>query len=160
MKYVGIKCTHCAQVNRVPVNGDITCSECGKSVFKTPGRAKKKKGGVFLLSAAAITAIALNFNKISPAIEAQLTDRYPMSLEFEIIDRCIGTFMNKSDIFEHLIEWKRKYCICSLEKTQKKYDYEAFQSNGAAAFDELDNNIYVCIKEDLPETGRPLLRKK
>ncbi len=64
------------------------------------------------------------------------TDRYPINVEYTIIEKCI--FNYNEPINEKVHIDKRKICICALEKTEINYPYELFRE---------DNNRFLNIFE-------------
>lgn len=55
------------------------------------------------------------------------TDRYPINVEYNIIDKCISNY--DEPINEIVYRDKQKICICALEKTEINYPYELFRED-------------------------------
>lgn len=55
------------------------------------------------------------------------TDRYPINVEYNIIDKCISNY--DEPISERVYRDKRKMCICALEKTEINYSFKLFRED-------------------------------
>lgn len=142
MKYANIKCEHCKHKNHIPIDYDKKCEKCDRPLFhrsKSFTRAAKK-GLIFIAIFGGGTVYSTTALLVSHG--PGLLSRYPLAVEYEIIDRCIG---ETSYIIQHIwIDRNRKICICALEKTQVNFDYELYKSQKKEMYAELLKNIYMC----------------
>ncbi|MDD2887624.1 MAG: hypothetical protein PHY66_08145 [Aliarcobacter sp.] len=86
---------------------------------------KKKVASILM----ALTVGGLSGHYIDDLIEKYnlQTDRYPINVEYNIIDKCINNY--DEPISERVYKDKRKICICALEKTEINYPYELFRED-------------------------------
>lgn len=71
------------------------------------------------------------------------TDRYPMNIEYKIIEKCISNY--SEPIKQEILKNKREVCICALEKTELEYPYKIFIDNKDKFLNIFEMNAIECI---------------
>ena len=71
------------------------------------------------------------------------TDRYPINIEYKIIEKCISNY--DEPISERVHGNKRDICICALEKTEIEYSYELFRTDQNIFLNTFEVNARECM---------------
>lgn len=70
-------------------------------------------------------------------------DRYPISMEFNILNNCISNY--NEPIKRSVYSSKERVCICTLEKTQLEFSYEDYKINDIDFINIFENNVKDCM---------------
>ncbi|RPF13253.1 hypothetical protein [Vibrio crassostreae] len=114
-----IECPHCLTDNDIEFAENIACKECEKS-FKGFKFSKRK-----LVSAStALFVGAIGGYKVNAALDE---DRYPLEVEYAIVDTCINSSKNMVSVSWY--ESKRETCLCALAETERSVPYSDYKSD-------------------------------
>lgn len=113
-----IECPHCQEDNRIEFAENILCKKCEKS-FKGFKFSKRK----FVSASSALLIGSVG----GYAISANNEDRYPIEVEYAILDSCINSSKNMVEISWY--ETKRDVCLCSLRETVRDISYSEYKSD-------------------------------
>lgn len=102
----------------------------------------KKKVATILM---ALTVGGISGHYIDDIIEKYnlQTDRYPINVEYKIIEKCISNY--DEPISERVHSNKRDICICALEKTEVEYSYELFRTDQNIFLNTFEINARECM---------------
>ncbi|WP_345977985.1 hypothetical protein [Sulfurimonas sp. HSL3-7] len=70
-------------------------------------------------------------------------DRYPIKLEYEIIENCISAY--EEPLRRSHLRNKKDICICALDKTELEYEYESFQLDQDGFLDIFEKKADKCM---------------
>jgi hypothetical protein len=73
------------------------------------------------------------------------TDRYPVNVEYNIIDSCLSSY--EEPLKRGYYKQKRNICICALKKTEQKIDYDDYKKDRNRFLDIFEEEANKCIKE-------------
>ncbi|ASA57947.1 hypothetical protein [Vibrio gazogenes] len=114
-----IECPHCHTDNNIEFAENITCKKCEKN-FKGFKFSKRK-----LVSAStALLLGAVGGYKVNTALDKE---RYPLEVEYAIVDTCINSSKNMVSV--RWYESKRERCLCALAETEKSVLYSDYKSD-------------------------------
>ncbi|PSH12760.1 hypothetical protein B7R74_19960 [Yersinia pseudotuberculosis] len=116
-----IECPHCNSDNDIEFSDNILCHECKKS-FKGFKFSKRK----FLSATTVLIIGAFGGYKVNGALEQE---RYPLEIEYAIVDTCVNVSKNFITIGRYTD--KRKICLCALSKTIEDVSYSDFKSKNS-----------------------------
>lgn len=71
-------------------------------------------------------------------------DRYPLAKEYEIMENCISN--DETPLSINLYQKKKDICICALEKTELKYDYDSYLLNKDMFLTIFERKADDCLK--------------
>ncbi|MGR5132925.1 hypothetical protein [Vibrio alfacsensis] len=129
-----IECPHCQKDNDIEFAENIACKECEKS-FKGFKFSKRK-----LVSAStALFVGAIGGYKVNAALDE---DRYPLEVEYAIVDTCINSAKNMVSV--SFYESKRETCLCALEETEKLVSYSDYKSDQQLFLNNFKLNAKGC----------------
>lgn len=133
-----IECPHCATNNTIEYSEHMSCCNCQKS-FKGKSFGKLKKP---LISA----GVALIFGVYGGHKIENLMDesRYPISVEYAIVDTCVNSVKKSSSINRYLD--KRDVCLCAVESTISKVPYSDFKESQNLFNESFKIMISACKK--------------
>ncbi|MBG2876680.1 hypothetical protein I4902_04180 [Proteus alimentorum] len=126
-------------MNEVDQCGDIQCHSCHGS-FKEFSFVKKS---IISITTALVigTGGGVFYNKVKT--NEYLDPRYPVGIEYSIIDTCVsGSEIGMS--YHKRLE-KRKICICALEKSQPDLPYSEYRKDRSQINVLMNKNIYGCL---------------
>lgn len=133
---VEIECPTCGHDNTVPRPWELRCQKCNASL-------KSGKYSKRIMSTGA--ALVLGIGGTLGADQMLSTDRYPINLEYAIIDSCINE--SKRPLQYSRIINKRDICICALEKTQGDFNANADNITKDDFILTFEKNADECINE-------------
>ncbi len=126
-----IECPHCQTDNDIEFAENIACKKCENS-FKGFRFSKRK----WVSAGTALFVGALGGYKANNAFDEE---RYPLEVEYAIIDTCVNSSQNMVDVSWY--ENKRDTCLCAMSKTEKAIPYSEYKADSKpfiAAF--IDNS--------------------
>ena len=92
-----------------------------------------------------LTAIILGIGGGIFLDETLETDRYPINIEYSIIDSCLSSY--EEPLKRGYYKQKRDICICALEKTENELDYSDYKKDKNGFFNIFEREAKECIKE-------------
>ena len=129
-----IDCPHCFEENKINLSSAIKCKHCDKPLIGE----KYSKPIISVM-----TAIILGIGGGIILDEKFETDRYPIIIEYSIIDSCLSS--NKTPLRRGYYKNKRNICICALKKTESKLDYDDFKEDENNFLDIFENKARKCM---------------
>ncbi len=129
-----IECPHCHTDNEIEYAENISCKECEKN-FKGYKFSKRK---LVSASAALIVGVVGGY-KANDALDEV---RYPLKVEYAIVDTCINS--SKSAVSTSWYINKRKACLCALERTTKDISYSDYKSSQQSFLNSFRKNAKNC----------------
>jgi hypothetical protein len=118
---MNIECPSCATNNSIEYGENILCHKCN-CTFAGHTYKKFKKPLVSVTSAILIGGIG-TYHAHQYFFEEQ---RYPLSVEYELLDNCISSSKILMDSYYQVN--KTKICVCALEKTTDEISYKELMS--------------------------------
>ncbi len=73
------------------------------------------------------------------------TDRYPINVEYSIIDNCISAY--DAPLKVRVFNSKKHICECALEKTEQKVSYDDYKNNQSVFLNEFEKQAYTIAKK-------------
>ena len=132
---IKIECPHCAEENTINLSSEIKCKHCDESLI---GEKYRKP----LISA--FTAILLGIGGGVALDEYLETDRYPISVEYKIMDNCISSY--DKPLAKNIYGKKTDICLCALYKTEKKYNYSEYRENEYKFLNIFEEKAKECMQ--------------
>ena len=132
-----IECPSCTTNNKIEFGENILCSSC-KKTFAGHSYKKFKKP---LLSATTALLIG-TFGGYKAEQYFNLYKRYPVGVEYELIDSCIHS--SRELMSGYYQSEKTSICICSLEKTMSELGYEELVKNESIFLTRFRSNLAAC----------------
>lgn len=74
--------------------------------------------------------------------KAHLNERYPLRVEYEIIDTCINS--SSAPMSRTTRESKAEICLCALEHTSREFSYHAALKNDQDFLTRFEHNAAIC----------------
>ncbi|WP_318479417.1 hypothetical protein [Photobacterium leiognathi] len=125
-----INCPHCNKDNELDPHD---CVHCEKSF-------KKFKFRKYLVpTSAVILASSVGGYQINDLFERS---RYPLAVEFAIVDTCIGGSLNW--VSKSWYKSKRDICLCAMKETTQDIDYRDYKSNYVDFVNRFKYNAKKC----------------
>lgn len=132
-----IECPSCSKDNEIAFGDDILCSECKKSFA---GHSYKKFHKPLI---SASTALLIGVFGTYKADRILLEDqRYPLNVEYEIIDSCVNSSRTLMNAQRHAV--KTNACICALEKTMDEISYKELKKNESKFLTRFRKSLESC----------------
>lgn len=132
-----IECPSCSIDNKIECGENIVCSECKES-FAGHSYKKFKKPLV-----SATTALLIGAFGTYKADQIFFEDqRYPLSVEYELIDGCVNSSRTLFNSFQYLD--KTKTCICALNKTMEVISYKELKKIESEFLTRFRSSIASC----------------
>lgn len=132
-----IECPSCSEENKVELGDDVVCKACNGS-FSGYSYSKIAKPLISATTALCIGAFgALKIDK--HFLEEQ---RYPVSVEYELIENCANADTWYSSYGQHAK--KTQLCICALEKTMSDVSYKEMSESESTFVTHFRKNIATC----------------
>jgi hypothetical protein len=132
-----IECPSCASINKIEFGANVVCSECKKSFS---GYLYKKVGKPVMATTTALFVGAFGMYKAEQLFFEN--NRYPIPVEYEIIDGCINSshkLMSEDDKIK-----KTKICICGLEQVMTRMSYKELEKSGSDFITRFRSGISKC----------------
>lgn len=129
-----IECPHCHTSNKIEYAENISCKKCEKN-FKGFKFSQKK----LISTSAALAFGVFGGYKVNGAL---VDERYPLEVEYAIVDTCINSANNILSYSRY--ENKRKTCLCALEKTEKSFAYSDYKSDHTLFLSKFRQNARAC----------------
>lgn len=132
-----IICPHCEKGNEIEYGENIICGDCKKTLAGYTYKRFKKP----LMS----TATALFVGAYGTyTINKEFIDvaRYPVGVEYELIDSCINASRNFMGSYWRVD--KTKICVCALKKTMGDLSYKDMKKSEPKFLDRFRGNIAEC----------------
>ena len=129
-----IECPHCQTNNEIEFAENIACKECTKS-FKGFNFRKRK----LVSASAALLVGTVGGYQVNNAFSE---DRYPLDVEYAIIDTCVNSSQSMIDISWY--ESKRDTCLCTLNKTEADISYSEYKQDNKAFLSAFLSNSKSC----------------
>lgn len=132
-----IICPHCSSENKIEYGENIVCGECKKTLS---GHTYKRFKKPLISATSALLIGAYGAHKIDKEFIEDA--RYPVGVEYELIDSCVNSsrnFMNS--------EWrvdKAKICVCALEKTMNDISFKDMKKSESAFLTRFRSSITAC----------------
>lgn len=132
-----IECPSCCKDNKISFGENIICCECHKS-FSGHSYKKFKKPLISVTTALIVGA----FGSYKADQIFFTVDRYPISIEYELINLCTNSSRIIMDRERHIN--KTKVCICALDKTMQEVSYSDLKKSESMFSTRFRNNIGSC----------------
>ena len=132
-----IECPSCATENKIEYGDNILCCECNKSFG---GYSYKKFKKPFISTTAALFIGVFGTYKAEQIFFDD--QRYPLIVEYEIIDGCINSSRTLRTSQEQIN--RTQVCVCALGKTMKEFSYKESQKSESKFLTRLRSNIFSC----------------
>ncbi|OOF13498.1 hypothetical protein BZG84_15670 [Salinivibrio sp. PR932] len=131
---MNIECPHCNTDNEIELTENIQCNKCEKSFtdLKLSKRQLMSAGTALLLG-------AFGGYKADAAFEE---DRYPLAVEYAIVDTCANSSKNMISVSRY--ETKRDVCLCALQKTEQSVPYSDYKSDKTLFLNHFKSNARNC----------------
>lgn len=115
-----ITCPNCDKKNSIKLQSKTKCGNCKESLTQWEYN-KFKKPMIGAFSAFLIGGVSI-YN-----IDNYFDKRYPMSVEYSIIDSCIRS--DEEPLYRSYIRQKKDVCVCALSKTTNDFDYSDYKDS-------------------------------
>ena len=135
---IHINCPNCEKENIIKLSNDIKCKECGESLITEKVYKTKIKPLI-----GASTAIIIGLGSGLYIDNYYIHSRYPLDVEYKIVRQCAAYEMPYS---RYYIKKGTNTCICALNKTESKIDYDEYKKNYNEFLNEFEKNINKCIE--------------
>jgi len=135
---IHINCPNCEKENIIKLSNDIKCKECGESLITE--KVYKTKIKPLIGSTTAIIIVGSGLYVDSQYIHS----RYPLDVEYKIVRQCSAYEMPYS---RYYIKKGTNICICALNKTEKKIDFDEYEETPSKFLNLFEENINECIKQ-------------
>lgn len=132
---IELECPHCSKDNTIKLLDDIKCNHCNKKLI-----GYKYKSVIM----SAMTAIILGAGGTYFIKEKFEENRYPISIEHEIISSCISS--DRTVLEKNHYRKKELICICALDKTQEELNYNDYQEKGNAFYSIFEKKAKECLR--------------
>ena len=132
-----IICPHCEKENKIEYGENIICGECKKTLA---GHTYKRFKNPLISATAALFIGAYGTYKIDK--EFIEVSRYPVGVEYELIDSCINASRNFMDSGRRVD--KTKICICALEETMGDMSYKDMKKSEPEFLARFSGSIAKC----------------
>jgi len=132
-----IECPSCSKENNIEFGENILCSECKKSF--AGHYYKKFKKPLISASTALFIGIFGTYKADRILFEDQ---RYPLNVEYELIDSCVNSSRMPMNAYRHAN--KTKVCICALEKTMEDISYKELKKSESKFLTRFRERISSC----------------
>ena len=122
---LNIVCPNCSHENKIEYGENILCSECNKTFA---GHTYKRFKKPLVSATTALIIGAVGAHQINEHVLER--ERYPVSVEYEIMDNCIN-----SSRYGMNSQWradKAKVCACALRKTMNDIPYGEMEEEGGS----------------------------
>jgi hypothetical protein len=131
-----IACPYCDEENKINLSSAIKCKHCNEPLIN-----EKYSKPIISVMTAVILGIGGGFF-LDETFE---TDRYPVNVEYNIIDSCLSSY--EEPLKRGYYKQKRNICICALKKTEQKIDYDDYKKDRNRFLDIFEEEANKCIKE-------------
>lgn len=132
-----IECPSCSTDNKIEFGENIICNECKES-FAGHSYKKFKKPLVSATTALFIGVFG-TYKADQIFFEGQ---RYPISVEYELIDSCVNSSRTLFNSFQY--SDKTKTCICALNKTMEVISYKELKKSESEFLTRFRSSIASC----------------
>lgn len=132
-----ILCPHCSSENKIEYGENIVCGECKKTLA---GHTYKRFKKSLVSATMALFIGAYGTYKIDKAFIED--ERYPVGVEYELIDSCINSSRNFMGS-----DWrinKAKVCVCALEETMSDISFEDMKKSESEFLTRFRSSIANC----------------
>ena len=132
-----IECPSCSTDNQIEFGKNILCSKCKQSFA---GHSYKKFKKPLVSATAALFIGAFGTYKMDEIFFEE--QRYPLRVEYELIDSCVNSSRVLINSFRHVN--KTQTCICALNKTMKVISYEELNKSESEFVTRFRSSIASC----------------
>jgi hypothetical protein len=132
-----IICPNCSSENKIEYEENIICSDCKKSLA---GHTYKRFKKPLISATAALFIGAYGAHKIDK--EFIEDSRYPVGVEYELIDGCINASRNFMNSVWRVD--KTKICVCALEKAMEDISYKDMKKSEPEFLTRFSSSIASC----------------
>ncbi|GLR05223.1 hypothetical protein GCM10007906_28110 [Vibrio hyugaensis] len=129
-----IECPHCQADNDIEFAENISCKECEKS-FKGFSFSKRR----WVSASTTLLIGAFGGYQVNNAFDEE---RYPLEVEYAIIDTCVNSSQNMVDVSWY--ENKRDTCLCAMSKTEKAIPYSEYKADNKPFIAAFIHNSKSC----------------
>ena len=131
-----IKCPTCDKNSKIEYSEHINCTHCGSSFSGYSFRKFK------IPVAVAITSSMIGFAANERVEELWEDQRYPLSVEYELVNLCVNQSQSLMSNTWHAN--KTKICICAMERTMNDVTLSELEENESRFVTRLRSNIKSC----------------
>ena len=131
-----IDCPHCYEENKINLSSAIKCKHCNEPLIGE----KYSKPIISVM-----TAMILGISGGIFLDETFETDRYPINIEYNIIDSCLSNY--EEPLKRGYYKQKRNICICALKKTENELDYGDYKKDKNNFLNIFEKEAKECIKK-------------
>lgn len=133
---MNVQCPHCSHDNTIEFAEHIQCGECKKTLA---GVQYKKKGSVF---GKFILVSVVGGGTFVAATDFSEKERYPLAVEYEIVNSCINGSGKRIRKDEYL--HKKSICICALGRLEEQVSFDEIQRDERIFPSRLRETIDSC----------------
>ena len=134
---MNIECPSCSEENKIEYGEYIRCNKCGSSF--TGHTYKKFKKPLITASSALLIGVFGTYKIDQLYFNEQ---RYPVSVEYEIIDNCVNSDKRAFTSNQYLD--KKKRCSCALKLTMDSMSYEEATGNNSQFLHSFISKLDQC----------------
>lgn len=132
-----VECPACSTGNKIEFGEHIVCCECKKTFA---GHSYKKFKKPFLSTSAALfVGVFVTHNVEQAFFDKQ---RYPLSVEYELIDSCVNSSRMPRTAYRQVD--KTKVCLCALDKTTHTISYKDMKKSEPEFLARFKHSIASC----------------
>ncbi|MCP5170218.1 MAG: hypothetical protein H6999_10750 [Hahellaceae bacterium] len=130
-----IECPKCFKENNLHLAAKVKCGNCQEELT---GKTFKKT----IMSGGAILAIGLVGGQV--AEYAFFDNRYPMNVEYSIIEACTSSY--QEPVSRAVYGNRKKVCLCAMEDTMNEISYIRYKVEKKAFLSAFEENANKCMK--------------
>ncbi|MFM2483768.1 hypothetical protein [Celerinatantimonas yamalensis] len=134
---MNIECPSCSEENKIEYGENIICNKCGTTFA---GHTYKKFKKPLLSASSALLIGVFGTYKIDQLYLNE--QRYPVKIEYEIIDSCVNS--DQRAITNHQYLEKKERCSCALELTMDSISYKEATSDDSKFLQKFRSNLNHC----------------
>jgi hypothetical protein len=132
---VKIECPNCFKENDLHLEAKVKCGNCQEELS---GNTFKKP----IMSGGAILAIGLFGGQF--AEYAIFDNRYPMSVEYSIIDACTSSY--EKPVSRVIYGSRKDVCLCAMEDTMNEISYVRYKIDKKGFLSAFEENASACMR--------------
>ncbi|MFQ2148663.1 hypothetical protein ACK33U_08555 [Aeromonas jandaei] len=132
-----IECPKCSKKNDLHIEAKVKCGHCQEELT---GHTFKKK----IMSGGTILAIGIISGQV--ADYALLDNRYPMSVEYSIVDAC--TNADPELVSKTIYLHRKDVCLCAMKDTMNEISYIRYNVDKKSFLSTFQKNTNECIRRE------------
>jgi hypothetical protein len=129
-----IECPKCLKENDLHLEAKVKCGNCQEELT---GKTFKKP----IFSGGAILAIGIVGGQF--AEYAVFDNRYPMAVEYSIIEACSSSY--QEPVSRRIYGDRKKVCLCAMEDTMNEISYIRYKVEKKGFLSAFEKNANECM---------------